>query len=526
MKRIFTLLISALLLATFSYGADVVVDANISSDVTWSKDNTYILDGFIFVESGATLTIQPGTLVKAYPGETVNASALIISRGAKIMAEGTAADPIIFTALDDDGSMGITVRGQWGGLIVLGKGIHNNPDDNNEIEGVVPDGDNGLYGGSTEDDDSGILKYISIRHGGTELAPDKEINGLTLGACGSKTTISYVEVVANKDDGVEWFGGAPRCDHILVSHCGDDGFDYDEGFLGLNQFMVVIQDPDAGDRCGEHDGGPSSNRYGKPYAHPVFSNATYIGRGEGKGKRIFTMRDFAGGEYHNSIFTNQDKGIDFEYVESGGNAVGSSYTMLLDSGKITVKNNIIWNVAGNDTAKFFLAAAKDTTYTVPADAGSRINAMLSSDNMKADPGVTASAPVPTNDVSGADFTGLDEWFTTVSYKGAFEPGAANWLAGWTLTFPDAVSVAPIRLADARVSVYPNPVMETASVRFENPDGRNFSFRLYSISGQLVRSIDQITSDEFSLQRGALNPGVYTYELRSISARSTGKIILK
>ena len=251
---------------------------------------------------GQTLTIEAGTVIKGKPGQEENASALIIAKGGKIMANGTAADPIIFTAQADDlaGSVADKATGLWGGVIVLGKGSTNNSTATKAIEGIPTSEPRGLYGAdpTIADDNSGMMKYVSIRHGGTNIGEGNEINGLTLGAVGSATTFSYIEIVANADDGVEWFGGAPKCDHILVAWVGDDSYDYDEGYTGMNQFMAAIQSADEGDRLGEHDGGPSSNELGTPFAQPVFSNVTYVGRGAAAGKRVITFRDNAGGEYH------------------------------------------------------------------------------------------------------------------------------------------------------------------------------------------------------------------------------------
>ncbi|MFO7828760.1 MAG: hypothetical protein R6V23_09090 [Bacteroidales bacterium] len=315
---------------------EVVITDDITSDVTWTKDNIYILDGFISVTSDATLTIEPGTMIQGESGQGENASALIIRKDGKIMAEGTAEEPIVFTGKGDeyDGSgYGIGVRGLWGGLIMLGEAPTNNSIEK-RIEGV-PEDENAFYGGDDSDHNSGVVKYVTIRHGGTDIGAGNEINGFTLGGVGSGTTLEYVAVISNVDDGVEFFGGVPNLKNCVVAYCGDDSYDYDEGFSGKGQFWVAIQSDETGDRLGEHDGGTGSDEEATPYALPTIYNATYIGNG---GKTLM-FRDNAGGIYANSIFANTTTGITVEYRDDKN----SSYDQLVD-GNLVFKNNIFVNV--------------------------------------------------------------------------------------------------------------------------------------------------------------------------------------
>ncbi|MEA3443363.1 MAG: hypothetical protein U9R19_01405 [Bacteroidota bacterium] len=418
---------------------------------TWETGDTIILDGLVFVNDGDILTIEPGVVIKGMPGAGENASALVVARGAQINAIGTADEPIVFTALADDlnGSVALTDRGLWGGLIILGSARLNSSPGETAIEGIPTSEPRGIYGGSNDDDNSGTLRYVSIRHGGTDIGEGNEINGLTLGGVGNGTVIEFIEVVANKDDGVEFFGGQPRLKNILVAYCGDDSFDYDEGFRGYGQFWCAVQDTEDGDRCGEHDGGTDPET-AQPYAIPTIFNATYIGRDASAGKRIITFRDNAGGFYANSIFVNQAKGIDFELLASNDfNRVQDSYQQIID-GNLSVKNSIFWNVAdGTLNGIFKLSAPKDSTYM---DGNTEVEAYSTAmaaylaaneadfyasnnfdtwNNEIKDPGVSASNPVAT-DASGEMATTPDTWFENVNYKGAF--GAANWAQGWTLTF--------------------------------------------------------------------------------------------
>lgn len=311
----------------------------------WTNNNIYILSGFCFV--GGTLDIQEGTIIKGAAGTGDDAAALIITRGATIDAEGTASEPIIFTYEADplDGTTSTTNRGEWGGVIILGEASLNSSPGVTQIEGIPTNEPRGEYGGSNDADNSGTFAYCSIRHGGSDIGAGNEINGLTLGGVGSGTTIHHVEVIANADDGVEFFGGTARTKNMLTAFCGDDSFDYDEGFRGLGQFWCTVQASDDGDRGGEHDGGTEPEA-AAPFATPVVYNATYIGNGEG---RALTFRDNAGGEYHNSIFVNWSKGVDVELLS----ASQDSFKQFQD-GNLALAGDVFWMIGeGSEAADLF-----------------------------------------------------------------------------------------------------------------------------------------------------------------------------
>lgn len=234
------------------------ITANITENTTWKSGNVYILGGRITVMNGVTLTIEPGVIIKGEAGTGANATALLVARGAKIMAEGTAAKPIIFTSVADEimpeditaGNFGSPnldpdINGLWGGLMVLGKApisASNESGDVSEvqIEGIPTSDLNGLYGGNVPNDNSGVIKYVSIRHGGANIGSGNEINGLTLGGVGSGTVIENVEVVANQDDGIEWFGGSVNVKNAVVWYAGDDAIDTDQSWSGtLDNFVVI-----------------------------------------------------------------------------------------------------------------------------------------------------------------------------------------------------------------------------------------------------------------------------------------------
>jgi hypothetical protein len=394
---------------------------------TMKKNKVYVLDGFVFVNEGQTLTIEPGTIIKGKSGQGENASALVVAKGGKIMAEGTSTEPIIFTAEADQTSrsingkligsdnLGTTTGGLWGGLIVLGKaGLNSNPG-TTAIEGIPTTEKRGIYGGTDDADNSGILKYVSIRHGGTNIGAGNEINGLTLGGVGSGTTIDYIEVIANGDDGVEFFGGTVQAKHMLMVNNQDDSFDYDEGFRGKGQFWVSIN---PSDRSGEHDGGTNPET-ATPYATPIISNVTYIGGNS------LTFRDNAGGYYYNSIFESLNKNpvIDIEdLLESAGDDSKKQF----EAGRLKIENNIFANAKGLNVAYLvYDAAGKGTAGTT--EIGGTTNTTSGSI-------VSASNPVPATITSATSTSAKDSWFTNAPYIGAFD-GTTNWAAGWTLTFP-------------------------------------------------------------------------------------------
>ncbi len=249
-----------------------VINGVITVNTSWTADKIYELAGRVIVQSGVTLTIEAGTIVKGREGQGLNASALMVARGGKIEAVGTADEPIIFTSVLDDIQRGETTgsnldetdRGLWGGVVILGKApISVNGALEAQIEGVPASEVLGLYGGDLAADNSGTLAYVSIRHGGTVIAEGSEINGLTLGGVGSGTSINNIEIFGNVDDGVEFFGGSVNVTNLLVTYQGDDGIDIDQAYSGTVDGFYVVHGGDT-DEGLEIDGPEgSANATGK-----------------------------------------------------------------------------------------------------------------------------------------------------------------------------------------------------------------------------------------------------------------------
>jgi hypothetical protein len=451
MKRVITKIAASALLSGSVFAADIDVTTNITTDTTWTSDNVYHISGFITVV-GATLNIEAGTVIKAAAGTGIDATALIISRTGTINAIGYPSAPIIFTAEADpmDGSWGPENGNAWGGLVILGNAPLNSDRNKNNwdagatiedtVEGIPTElaEDSRVFGGTDPADSSGVLSYVSIRFGGSELAEDAEINGLTLGGVGSGTQIDHIEVFGNSDDSIEFFGGNVSVKYAVAAYGGDDGFDYDQGWEGNGQFWVYIGGPISNskfepDNGGEHDGETSFNA-GRNIGGGTIYNATYVGNGtDGSALRI---RDNAYAVYKNSIFTGWPTGIRIE-PDSGLRIPGNGETEKL----IDITNNI-WDFDAanlfhgdendtlggggtnlNDDEAFLAEAGLNNTVE---DAG--LVSISRSKDGGFDPRLTSSSPALTNAL--ADFPEGSTWFTPVNYQGAFDT-ENNWMAGWT-----------------------------------------------------------------------------------------------
>jgi len=321
------------------------VSGEISANTTWEAANIYVLAGKVVVGKDVTLTIEPGTIIKGKSGSGSLASALIVQREAKIMAEGTAEKPIVFTAETDNIVVGQTAgtnldqnqSGLWGGLIVLGRasGSFKNDVKEVQIEGIPADDTFGLYGpgdAMNDADNSGVLKYISIRHGGALIGEGNEINGLTLGSVGSGTVIENIEVVANVDDGIEFFGGTVNTSNLLVWAQQDDAIDVDQAYSGTIDNVVVVAG-EASDHAFEIDG-PEGSLTGSF----TLKNASVFGSSTADDGEYADYRSNAMGTTENIYVIGFQDGKD---VELDNNGVAQNF---LD-GKLTFAK---WEIVGFD----------------------------------------------------------------------------------------------------------------------------------------------------------------------------------
>lgn len=254
-----------------------ILEGRITENRTLKAGNVYKLRGLVYVTNGAVLTIEPGTKIV---GETGQRGGLIITRNAKISADGTLDKPIVFTSESANPQ-----RGDWAGVILLGNAptnaSYNGVQGVGEIEGGVNNSDGlGLYGGTNPADNSGILRYVRIEYAGYAFLPDKEINGLTFGGVGNQTVIDNVQVSYANDDSFEWFGGTVNCKHLISFRALDDDFDTDNGYSGKVQFGISLRDSAVADisksEAFESDNDANGSSL-TPQTSATFSNMTVMG---------------------------------------------------------------------------------------------------------------------------------------------------------------------------------------------------------------------------------------------------------
>ena len=522
-------------------------DINAGEEVTLSANNEYLMDGLVYVEDGAVLTIEAGTVIrgKGTPSTGDNTSALVIVKGGKIMAEGNANEPIVFTAelddLNDPFDFTPEDRGEWGGIILLGKASNNRAGGTGQIEGIDPNEPRGEYGVSSNPDDgdnSGVMRYVSIRHAGAEIGSGNEINGLTMGSVGSGTTIEYIEVYANLDDGYEWFGGTVNTKYLVSAFCGDDAFDWDEGVRGKHQFWFALQSPLVAGRTAEMDGGTEPED-GQPFAVPEVFNATYIGPGsgslpQGDGSQMLIFRDNTGGKYTNSIFTEYNGGGGGAGVTVEDLASGEDSRARLEAGELVLSTNVWWDfAAGNNLADFapqdFVQnhlAANNNTIGDP-----QLGSVSRDQSAALDPRPAASGPAG----SGAA-TVTDGFFTQTSYIGAFDPNAPLWTNGWTALWRGRVTgIEENRIDDVLPKTfaisqnYPNPFNPSTNIKFEIPKSAEVRLTVFNLVGQkvatLVNGVRAAGTYVVTWNASDVTSGVYFYRFESQGVVETKKMML-
>ncbi len=431
---------------------DVTITTDITGNRTFFADTTYTLSGFIKVANNATLTIQAGT--KVIGDFEVPGSSLFVLRGAKIIAIGTAENPIVFTSERATGRQG----GDWGGLIVVGNGLLNRADPTT-LEGTGTSGANPLVnyaGGTNNSDDSGELRYVRVEFAGFATAADQELNSFTFAAVGSATRFSYLEALYGLDDAFEWFGGAVDGRYLVSYETGDDHFDASEGYSGRNQFMIAFQSirPDARPAAGspstdpqgiENDGCNGANclngQNSVPRTNPMFANFSLVGTGAGvvdatQGGVGMMLRRGTAGAYVNGIVarwpraaislrdqTTLDRVNDGSLVlrnlylaENGPTFQAASGTTVQGTVDVTA-NSIEVAPAGTTSSSIFVSLPAAPT------AAANLDWALA----------TGVAPRTggTGAFTGALATQAGTFVTGTTYRGAADPAGVKWWAGWT-----------------------------------------------------------------------------------------------
>ncbi|MBL8936100.1 MAG: hypothetical protein JNM69_16195 [Archangium sp.] len=409
----------------------VDVTEPITTATTWTKDTKDILKSIIHVD-GAVLTIEPGTTIAGDRG-----SALIVTRTGQLVAEGTAAAPIVFTANFPEGMRGVG-NNNWGGVLMNGKAAINVTGGDNKAEGLADEPRNRYGGGATPDNahSCGKLRYVRIEFAGQPLSANDELNGLTLNACGTGTVIDYVQVHRGIDDGIELFGGSVNLKHLVITGSDDDGLDWDQGWTGKAQFLVVQQLPGRGNHGIEADNNRASQD-AMPRSSPTLYNVTLVGRapdssdpGEGR-SRGMVLRVGTAGLINNAIVTNFNDWAMF--------VDGSNSQARWSDGSLAVKNSIFFK---NPMAAFQnVAPANLADGGVVADNFDEEMALLtpSLSNRQVDPllvqATIVTAPVfkPLMDSpalsNGA--TPPNDGFFDVSATFVGAVGTTDWTTGWT-----------------------------------------------------------------------------------------------
>lgn len=307
---------------------------NLTAPKTLTKDKVWLLRGLVTVKAGTTLVIEKGTVIK---GESGSKAVLLVEAGAKIVAEGTADEPIVFTSQAEPG---VRRAGDWGGVVVLGRAPVNVPGGKANVEGFLKSAQGTEYGGTDPEDDSGVLRFVRIEYSGILLAQDNEVNGLTLAGVGRKTKIDHVQVRHTLDDCFEFFGGTVDAKYLACQHNEDDGFDFDLGYQGRLQFLVLQQDPQ---HVGEDNGFEIDNddkgTANEPFTSPTVYNATILGKNADVDNVQYGMlvRRNARGTYRNIVFSGFDAALD---VRDAATAAAAT------DGKLSIQSSVVWNAKG------------------------------------------------------------------------------------------------------------------------------------------------------------------------------------
>jgi hypothetical protein len=394
----------------------IVVRGRLTGDVTWESRYYYVLRGAVFVAQGATLTIQPGTTVV---GEFATNGTLVVERGGRLMAEGRADAPIVFTS---DQPIGSRARGDWGGLILNGRAPINLPG------GVgLGEGDTGAYGGDDPNDNSGTLRYVRVEYAGIEFSPDNELNGIAFQGVGRGTIVDHVQVKHNKDDCVEFFGGTVDVKHVLLTSCGDDSLDWTFGWTGRAQFVVIHQQGDDADNGFEADNNGNNNDL-LPRSNPTIYNATLIGdpdTNEGnESDDGMEIREGTAGTIRNFIVMGfKEYGIDFS---------NASTLTQARQGTLSLANGILFNNGilpghghfDSDATPFLTQVA---TILVNRDPG-----LIDPYNHDAPNYRPASIATLAGGQLAPAIPPNDGFFEVTTFIGALSPDPAqDWTRGWT-----------------------------------------------------------------------------------------------
>jgi len=398
----------------------------VTEDLTLCADHTYTLSGEVFVENGATLTIEAGARIEGMVGGT-----LIVARGARLEARGTADAPIVMSC---DAPEGERVPGCWGGVMLLGEATINDGicvggsgvdcdggHFEKPAEGLPLTDPRGMYGGRDDGSSCGALEYVRVEFASAEFNPGQVRGAVTVAGCGDGTTLRHLQVHRARGDGIGLFGGTAGMDHVVVSGAGDDGIDWEEGWRGEAQFLVLHQMSLVGDTGIESDN-LGARMDALPRSSPTLWNVTLCGV-PGDGKRGVRHRAGTAGFVGNAIVQN----FTAEAMDVNDDATVAQWM----DGHLSWSDTYFWSNTASGTGSDF--SSENTTMF---DLSAALAEPSRNDHFDMDPTVDCndSAPsyVPATSLpGGTPPAGFD---ASATYAGAFEPNGTDWTAGWT-AFP-------------------------------------------------------------------------------------------
>jgi len=486
-----------------SYGATTVTvnptTEGITTNTTWTKNNVYLLNGWIYVKSGATLTIEAGTVIR---GDKTNKGALIIEKGAKLIANGTVTEPIVFTSNQPAGSR---TYGDWGGVIICGKAPINVPIIENPASPVIEGGVGSTYGGSIAADNSGSLQYVRIEFPGIAFATNNEINGLTMGGVGSGTTIDYVQVSYSGDDSFEWFGGTVNAKHLIALRGTDDDFDTDFGYSGMVQYGVSLRDPNVADVAGKSNCFESDNdkngTNNTPFTTAIFSNISSFGpkattttSSSSLYQAAINVKANTKLQVYNSVLAGWVNGIKVESENTKTNMVNND---------IKVRNTVISGIAAGSE---FTMASSVTSWTA-TDMDTWFNNASFKNTINAD-NATLLVADPFNMTAPKFNLAAGSALNVDSY----------WYAPTGIFTPKSTSVNSLR-------IYPNPASTEVMVELPEFNGVT-SIEVRDLTGKLLLSKNTISMEKELVNVSELRKGMYIMVARQGNTTYNQKLTIR
>lgn len=540
-KLLMTFVLSFLVFSSYSFAqlspVDSVIEGNINSNAFLTKAKRYLLRGFVNVNSPAALTIEAGTILY---GEKSSKGTLIINRGAKLIADGVANKPIVFTSQQPEGQRG---PGDWGGIIIAGYATINVPGGSAVIEG----GTGTVYGGGAspnDDDNSGILRYVRIEYPGIAFLPDNEINGLTMGGVGRGTIIEHVQVSFSGDDSYEWFGGTVNAKYLVSIASVDDDFDTDFGYRGMVQYGLVVRDPNIADISGSN-GFESDNdgtgTYNTPRTAPIFSNIVVIGPMADTSaarhpnyRRGAHLRRSTLTSIYNSVIMGWPIGLLIDGANSANAAFGDTLQIKnciwagLRSGNGITTNYSSFNVQSwwNDPT------SQNRGFVQPAEVALKDPFNIANP----DPTPLPGSPALTN----SNFSNprlQNSFFTPTTHIGAFSPTEPRWDDGWSNYKPDSTDyVTGVETNDGFTPAdfkleqnFPNPFNPSTLISYSLPKAGLVSIRIYDVVGrevaELVNDYQEAGKYVLPFTANNLSSGVYFYKIRTNGFSAVKKMTL-